>query len=138
YQQVPAETSPKSRWYDLSQIGVRSVSDALLLTKRDLARLRDDAGILDLSDRSCLPPLQLLWDRKVLENSEEWEKGIETGKAVVGYPSIVRNVHGVTPDGQYYLFYAIHDASSEIGVATPPPTDGTFRKPPKSSRGART
>ena len=128
YLQVPAETSPQSRWYHLSQIGVQSVSGALQLTQRERTHLRDNTGMLDLSDHACLPPLQLLWDREVLQNSEKWEQGIETGRAVVGYPSIVRNVHGTAPDGKYYLFYAIHDASSGIAVAISPAIDGKFRK----------
>jgi len=127
YLRHPAETSPSSRWYSLTELGL---SESAAVQEFESASPPTDrnSGMVDLSDFACPPRLQQLWDREVLARSEPWEGGIETGKDVIGYPSVVQNVHGKSPDGKFYLFYAIHDPYAGIALAVGDTIDGPFRK----------
>jgi hypothetical protein len=89
---------------------------------------RSDQNLVDLSDATCPDAFELLWDRVVLDRTEIWERGIETGQDTPGYPSVVQNMYGENPDGKFYLYYAIHDPYSGIGVAVADRIDGEFRK----------
>lgn len=129
YLATPATSSPHSRWYSLDELGLSR--EDLVSSLRAKPRPENESGetnIPDLRDRGCFPPLRLEWDRRILANSETWEDGLGPEKDSVGFPSVARNTHGRNPDARYYLFYAIHDPNSGIGVATSASVRGPWRK----------
>lgn len=73
--------------------------------------------------------------RQVLRQTEDWEHSTwknpnwpKGGGDSVGYPTLVQNLHGVNPDGKYYLYYAHHDPRSGIGVAVSESIEGPYSK----------
>jgi len=133
YLRHPAEVSPQSRWYSLAELGL---AENAAQEDFEVGTPPSDgnSGIVDLSDFSCPPRLQQLWDREILTRTEAWEGGIETGRDAVGFPSVVQNIHGKSPDGKFYLFYAIHDPYAGIALAVADKIDGPFRKLHEISR----
>jgi len=80
-------------------------------------------------------PLDVVSTKHVLKQTEDWEHGVwknprwpQGGGDTLGYPSVVKNMHGPKPDGKYYLFYAHHDPRSGIGAAVADSITGPFSK----------
>lgn len=89
---------------------------------------KNNRRVLDFTDS---PTSWMLTDTtQILFQDEEWEGS----EAALGYPSVVRNVHGLNPDNKYYLFYAQHNSPSGIGCATADVITGPYTKvsPPDS------
>lgn len=98
-------------------------------------RLDNNHQVVDLTDLAGDLPLDVLSTNQVLRQTEDWEHGTwenplwPAGAAdTVGYPSVVKNIHGPKPDGKYYLFYAHHDPRSGIGVAVADSITGPYSK----------
>ncbi len=92
-------------------------------------------GLVDLSDLTGPMPLVVQKTTQVLRQTEDWEHSTwknpnwpRGGGNTVGYPTVVRNIHGPRPDGKYYLFYAHHDPRSGIGVAVSSHLTGPYSK----------
>ena len=86
---------------------------------------------VDLSDLRRALPLTIVSTKRILEQSEAWEKSTwDPGQqhSSLGYPSLVRNDHGPGADGKYYLYFAHHDPTSGIGCAIAERIDGPYRK----------
>ena len=69
---------------------------------------------VDLSDLKRALPLTIVSTKRILEQSEAWEKSTwNPGQqhSLLGYPSLVRNDHGPGSDGKYYLYFANHKES---------------------------
>jgi hypothetical protein len=58
-------------------------------------------------------------------NNPSWPSG---GEGTFGYPTVVKNTHGLNPDGKYYLYYAHHDPMSGIGCAVANSIAGPYTK----------
>jgi hypothetical protein len=86
---------------------------------------------IDLSDMRSRLPLTVIETSQVFRKTEAWENNtFQPGKSgdSLGYPSVVLNDHGPSPDGQYYLFYAHHDPTSGIGCAVAKTITGPYVK----------
>ena len=122
-----AATSPRSRWYELEELGIADIEHEI-----ERAISVGSSGIsgecVDLRDLQFGNPVVGMEEHVVLQNTEAWEAGIESGRDSVGYPSLVKNDHGESADGKYYLYYAIHDPYSGIGVAIAGGPSGPFAK----------
>ncbi len=98
-------------------------------------RLDNNFQVVDLTDLDGDLPLDVLSTKQVLKQTEDWEHSTwknpdwpAGGGDTVGYPSVVKNLHGPKPDGKYYLFYAHHDPRSGIGVAVAESITGPYSK----------
>lgn len=98
-------------------------------------RLDNNFQVVDLTDLRGDLPLDVVSIRQVLRQTEDWEhstwknpKWPAGGGDTVGYPTVVRNVHGPRPDGRFYLFYAHHDPRSGIGAAVADSLTGPYSK----------
>jgi hypothetical protein len=98
--------------------------------------LDGNLGVVDLSDINDDLPLDVDSSTQILSQTEDWEHPTWKNPAwpagggdSLGYPSVVKNVHGQNADHKYYLFYAHHDPSSGIGVAIADAVTGPYRKP---------
>ncbi|NTW42977.1 MAG: hypothetical protein HGB14_00770 [Anaerolineaceae bacterium] len=90
---------------------------------------KNNQRTVDLRDIKGNFPLEAIRTKKVLWRSEPWEEGYdESSSDSLGYPSLVKNVHGLNPDGKYYLFYAHHGSGSGIGVAISDSIEGPYKK----------
>ena len=86
---------------------------------------------VDLSDLDGDLPMAATESRQILWRTEAWEHSSwnpDEDRDSVGFPTVVRNDHGLNPDGRYYLFYAHHDPNSGIGCAVAESIDGPYRK----------
>lgn len=118
----PPITSPKSKWYD---------PDIILFEwpppnnnkKNDLLVNQGIADFRGLDVNS----LKLISKERVLFKSEDWEN-ISNSSDLPGYPSVVHNIYGKHPDNKYYLFYAVHEPPSGIGLAVSESLRGNFVK----------
>ena len=100
-----------------------SVSRNLMLDK--------NVKCVDLSDLAGPLPLDVTSSVQVLWQTEPWERSTWPGdkrRESVGYPTVVRNDRGPSPDHRYYLFYAHHDPNSGIGCATAESIEGPYVK----------
>jgi len=92
--------------------------------------------VVDLSDLDGDLPLAVDSSTQVLSRTQDWEHSSfgnpswPSGGAddAFGYPTVVKNVHGLNPDGKYYLYYAHHDPMSGIGGAVADDITGPFTK----------
>lgn len=91
--------------------------------------------VVDLSDLSTPLPLQVNSSTQILWQTQDWEHSSyenpnwpDGGVDSLGYPSMVKNDHGLNPDGKYYLFYAHHDPVSGIGNAVADSITGPYIK----------
>ena len=98
-------------------------------------QLDNNFQVVDLTDLSGDLPLDVVSTKQVLRQTEDWEhstwknpKWPAGGGNTVGYPTVVRNVHGPRPDGRFYLFYAHHDPRSGIGAAVADSLTGPYSK----------
>jgi len=98
-------------------------------------RLDSNLKCVDLSDLKAPLPLQATSSKQILEQTEDWEHSSfknpdwpTGGHKSLGYPTMVKNVHGLNQDGKYYLYYAHHDPSSGIGCAVAEEIDGPYTK----------
>jgi len=97
--------------------------------------------VVDLRDLAGDLPLHVDWTTQILWQTENWEHSSwknpswpAGGGDSVGYPTVVKNIHGLNPDGKYYLYYAHHDPMSGIGCAVADSITGPYVKksPPDS------
>ena len=98
-------------------------------------RLDNNLKCVDLSDLVEPLPLRAVASRLILKQSEDWEASSyknprwpKGGHRSLGYPTVVKNVHGQDPDGRYYLYYAHHDPMSGIGCAVAKSIAGPYVK----------
>ena len=100
-------------------------------TELPAAQLDNNLKCVDLSDLSGDLPLDIVRSKTILRPTEAWEHSTwpgDGGRASVGYPTLVRNDHGLHPDGCYYLYYAHHDPNSGIGCAMAKRIEGPYVK----------
>ena len=93
--------------------------------------------IVDLSDLNAPLPLTVDSTTQVLTRTQDWEHSSwmnpswpTGGLSIFGYPTVVKNTHGLNQDGKYYLYYAHHDPMSGIGCAVADSITGTYYKIP--------
>lgn len=103
----------------------------------DQKRLMLDNNLkcVDLSDLKGPLPLNVDSTNLILKQTEKWElssykknKELEVRNDSLGYPTVVKNVHGKNPDNKYYLYYAHHDPMSGIGCAIAERITGPYEK----------
>lgn len=116
-----------SRWIFLLLAGTVAASAA--------SQLDNNLKCVDLSDLAGPLPLRAVASRVILKQSEDWEASSyknprwpKGGHRSLGYPTVVKNVHGQNPDSHYYLFYAHHDPMSGIGCAVAKSIGGPYVK----------
>ena len=80
--------------------------------------------VVDLSDLVAPLPLSVNSSTQILSQTQNWEHSTlgnpswpAGGTDSLGYPTMVKNNHGLNQDGKYYLYYAHHDPTSGIGSA---------------------
>ena len=90
----------------------------------------NNTRLVDLSDINSILPLDPISTKQILWRTEEWEYNAwnRGSDDTLGYPSLVKNIHGKNPDNKYYLFYAQHDSYSGIGCAVAEHIEGPYRK----------
>ncbi len=91
--------------------------------------------VVDLRDLIAPLPLSVNSSRRILWQTQDWEHSKwqnpnwpAGGGDTVGFPTVVKNTHGLNPDGKYYLYYAHHDPMSGIGVAVADNITGPYTK----------
>jgi len=91
--------------------------------------------IVDLSDLNAPLPLTVDSSTQILTRTQDWEHSSfgnpawpSGGLSTLGYPTVVKNTHGLNPDGNYYYYYAHHDPMSGIGAAVATTIDGPYTK----------
>jgi hypothetical protein len=102
--------------------------------------LDNNLKCVDLSDLTEPLPLDVVHSRQILRQTEPWERSTwepAGDRDSVGYPTVVRNDRGPSPDGRYYLYYAHHDPTSGIGCAVADSVDGPYRKLAQLESGRR-
>ena len=97
--------------------------------------LDNNLKCVDLSDLKDPLPLNVTSSKQILKRTENWEHSSfrnpgwpAGGHRSLGYPTVVKNVHGLNQDGRYYLYYSHHDPSSGIGCAVAEKIDGPYIK----------
>ena len=97
--------------------------------------LDNNLKCVDLSDLKGLLPLDAVSTTQILEQTEDWEHSSyknpqwpKGGHRSLGYPTVVKNIHGKNSDGHYYLYYAHHDPMSGIGCAVAKSIKGPYIK----------
>ncbi|MBC8291275.1 MAG: twin-arginine translocation signal domain-containing protein [Planctomycetes bacterium] len=115
--------------------GCAALSAAPVLARDSDGVLDNNLQVVDLSDLKQPLPLTVNSTKQILKQTEDWEHSSYKnsnwpagGHQSIGYPSVVRNVHGKSQDGQYFLFYAHHDPMSGIGCAIADSIRGPFVK----------
>ena len=90
---------------------------------------------MDLSDLDGDLPLAVSTTTQILWQTQDWEHGSlgnpawpSGGGDSVGFPTMVKNTHGLNQDGKYYLYYAHHDPMSGIGCAVANSITGPYTK----------
>ena len=98
-------------------------------------QLDNTLQVVDLTDLEGDLPLDVISSRQILRQTEDWEhssygntKWPAGGHQSLGYPTLVKNVHGKNPDQAYYLYYAHHDPMSGIGCAVAQSITGPYIK----------
>jgi len=98
-------------------------------------RLDNTLQVVDLTDLQGELPLDVISTQQILRQTEDWEHSSygntnwpAGGPQSLGYPTLVRNVHGRNQDQAYYLFYAHHDPMSGIGCAVARSIAGPYIK----------
>ena len=93
-------------------------------------------NIVDLSDLNGDLPLDVVSSTQILWQTQNWEHSTlgnpswpAGGHESLGYPTMVKNTHGLNSDGKYYLYYAHHDPTSGIGSAVANSITGPYTKP---------
>jgi len=116
-------------------VALSTLSSGVVLRAGEDSTIDQNLGVVDLSDLDGELPLDAVSSTQILSRTENWEHPTwqnpdwpRGGGDSIGYPSIVKNVHGPGPDGKYYLFYAHHDPSSGIGVAVADAITGPYEK----------
>lgn len=125
-----ARTSRDSRWYDFTARHAQLLDDQSLghwptLSESDL----NNRHVLDLREFDAIGDLAVIRSKRILARTEAWELSQERPELRndVGYPTLaVENLRGNSP--RYYLYYAIHDVASGIGLATADRLGGPYRK----------
>jgi len=91
--------------------------------------------VVDLSDLIAPLPLSVNSSTQILSQTQDWEHSSygnpswpAGGHESLGYPTVVKNTHGLNPDGKYYLYYAHHDPMSGIGAAVAGSIGGPYTK----------
>ena len=91
--------------------------------------------VVDLSDLIAPLPLASSSSIQILWQTQDWEHGSfgnpswpAGGGDSVGFPTLVKNAHGLNPDGKYYLYYAHHEPMSGIGCAVADQITGPYTK----------
>ena len=99
------------------------------------APLDNNQQVVDLRDLNGPLPLDNVSTKQILSQTEDWEHSTWKnpdwpggGRDSIGFPCVVKNVHGPNPDGRYYLYYSHHDPRSGIGVAVADNVTGPFTK----------
>ena len=82
--------------------------------------------LVDLTDLIGDLPLSANSSTQILWQTEPWED------ATLGYPSLVKNDHGLNQDGKYYLYYAHHNINSGIGLTVADTITGLYTKMPRA------
>ena len=97
--------------------------------------LDNSLQVVDLRDLTGDLPLDVVSSTQILWQTQDWEHNSYQNPAwplggadTVGYPTMVRNDHGLNPDGKYYLYYAHHDPMSGIGCAVADSITGPYAK----------
>jgi len=105
------------------------------LVTRQAASLDNNLQVVDLTDLAGDLPLNASSIVQILWRTQDWEHGSfnnpswpSGGEGTFGYPTVVKNTHGLNPDGKYYLYYAHHDPMSGIGCAVANSATGTYTK----------
>tara|TARA_B100000242_G_scaffold86247_1_gene57637 strand:+ start:2825 stop:3928 length:1104 start_codon:yes stop_codon:yes gene_type:complete len=129
--ELPPITSPKSKWYERETIlfewpPLNSNKKKYSLVNQGIADLRG----IDISS------LKLISKERVLFKTEDWEN-VSNSADLPGYPSLVHNIYGKDPDNRYYLFYAVHEPPSGIGLAIADNLKGSFLKLSQFRHGPR-
>ena len=98
-------------------------------------RLDNNLQVVDLSDLDGPLPLDVASTTQILRQTEDWEHSSyrnanwpKGGHKSLGYPTVVKNDHGLNPDGRYYLYYAHHDPMSGVGCAVAEVITGPYKK----------
>ena len=99
-------------------------------------QLDNNLKCVDLSDLKGPLPLHVTSSKKFMKRTENWEHSSYRNPDwpsggqwdVLGYPTVVKNVHGLNQDGRYYLYYAHHDPMSGIGCAVADNIEGPYTK----------
>lgn len=108
--------------------------NAPLLTNKGsrlTSTLYDNGKCVDLTDIKGSLPLRVNNTKRILERNEEWEYrkwDMQNDRDSVGYPSVVKNTHGSSPDNKYYLFYSHHNSNAGIGCAVAKTIEGPYIK----------
>ena len=91
--------------------------------------------VVDLSDLRTALPLNATSSRQILWQDQDWEHDSYYndqwplgGADTVGFPTVVKNNHGLNQDNKYYLYYAHHDEMSGIGCAVANTITSSFVK----------
>ena len=100
------------------------------------AILDNNLQVVDLSDLDGDLPLDVVSSTQILWQTQNWEHSTlgnpswpAGGHESLGYPTMVKNTHGLNSDGKYYLYYAHHDPTSGIGSAVANSITGPYTKP---------
>jgi len=98
-------------------------------------QLDSNLQCVDLSDLDGDLPTNVVSSTQILVQDQDWEHSSygnpswpSGGGDSVGYPTVVKNVHGLNQDGKYYLYYAHHDPMSGIGCAVADSATGPYTK----------
>lgn len=122
-----AEQSPESRWYSLEELGLGGFPKQLDASLRMGPPARNAGSLVPIADDQG--DVWLTQGTTILRRTERWEYGSGSDTLNhVGYPSVVYDEGGATRQPRIYLFYAIHDVPSGIGLARSPNPTRDFAK----------
>lgn len=132
---MPGSSLTRRDFLATGTAGCAAFSPLSGLAKDSDGLLDNNLQVVDLSDLTQPLPLDVVSTKQILKPTENWEHSSYKnpdwpagGHQSLGYPSVVRNVHGKKPDGKYYLFYAHHDPMSGIGCCVAQSIRGPFVK----------
>jgi hypothetical protein len=125
----------KRQYSPLLNFALAAVVGIFLSARIAEADLDSSLQVVDLRDLTGSLPLGVNSTTQILWQTQDWEHGSfgnpswpAGGGDSVGYPSVVKNSHGLNPDGKYYLYYAHHDPLSGIGCAVADNIGGPYTK----------
>ena len=125
----------KKNEYWLLTVGLVAVMVFLLSGQIAEAGLDNNLQVIDLRDLAGDLPLDVVSTTQILWQTQDWEHSSwgnpswpVGGHESTGFPTVVKNTHGLNPDGKYYLYYAHHDPMSGIGCAVADTITGPYTK----------
>lgn len=119
-----AQTSPQSKWFEKDEELIAKIKsdDVAACTDSEWTGVNSNFSNLAGINYRVYRPYKT---EEILRSTEDWESQSDEQP---GYPALVQNTKGRRADGDYYLFYSVHDAPAGIALAKSSKIDGDFLK----------